>query len=67
MAVEEINAAGGIKSLGGAKLVLLHADSQGKAQVGQAEAGMLGDLGSRIAGRLGTWAVGQLDGWGPGL
>ena len=38
IAVEEINAAGGIKSLGGAKLVVLHADSQGKAEVGQAEA-----------------------------
>jgi branched-chain amino acid transport system substrate-binding protein len=38
MAVEEINAAGGIKALGGAKLVLLHADSQGKAEIGQAEA-----------------------------
>jgi branched-chain amino acid transport system substrate-binding protein len=37
VAIEEINAAGGIKSLGGAKLVVLHADSQGKAEVGQAE------------------------------
>ena len=37
IAVEEINAAGGIKSLGGAKLVVSHADSQGKAEVGQAE------------------------------
>ena len=27
LAVEEINAAGGIKSLGGAKLVVLHSDS----------------------------------------
>ena len=33
IAVEEINAAGGIKSLGRAKLVVLHADSQGKAEV----------------------------------
>jgi branched-chain amino acid transport system substrate-binding protein len=38
MAVEEINGAGGIKSQGGAKLIVLHSDSQGKAEVGQAEA-----------------------------
>jgi branched-chain amino acid transport system substrate-binding protein len=38
LAVEEINAAGGIKALVGAKLLILHADSQGKAEVGQAEA-----------------------------
>ena len=33
MAVEEINAAGGIKSLGGAKLKLLDADSEGKPEL----------------------------------
>ena len=38
LAAEEINAAGGIKALGGAKLIIFHADSQGKAEVGQAEA-----------------------------
>ncbi|BDG59063.1 ABC transporter substrate-binding protein [Caldinitratiruptor microaerophilus] len=38
LAAEEINAAGGIKSLGGAKLKLIFADSQGKPQVGVAEA-----------------------------
>ncbi len=38
IAVEEINAAGGIKSLGGAKLKMLDADSQGKPEVGVAEA-----------------------------
>ena len=38
IAVEEINQAGGIKSLGGATLAPLHSDSQGKAEVGQAEA-----------------------------
>jgi branched-chain amino acid transport system substrate-binding protein len=37
MAVEEINAAGGIKSMGGAKLVLVEADSQGKPDVGISE------------------------------
>jgi len=38
MAVEDINAAGGIESLGGAQLELLDGDSQGEAQVGQSEA-----------------------------
>ena len=37
MAVEEINAAGGIKSMGGAKLTLVEADSQGKPDVGISE------------------------------
>lgn len=38
MAVEEINAAGGIKSLGGAKIKLVFADSQTKPQVAVSEA-----------------------------
>lgn len=38
MAVEEINAAGGIKSLGGAKLKLLYSDSKGDPTVGVTEA-----------------------------
>lgn len=38
LAVDEINAAGGIKSMGGAKLVVSHADSQGKTEIGQSEA-----------------------------
>ncbi|GAX89263.1 ABC transporter substrate-binding protein [Effusibacillus lacus] len=38
LAVEEINAKGGIKSLNGAKLQLVFADSQGKPQVGVSEA-----------------------------
>ena len=38
MAVEEINAAGGIKSMGGAKLELDIANTQGKPEVGMAEA-----------------------------
>ena len=37
-AVEEINAAGGIKSLGGAKIVLVFGDSAGKPETGAAEA-----------------------------
>lgn len=38
MAVEEINAAGGIKSLGGAKIEMLYADSESKPEKGVAEA-----------------------------
>lgn len=38
MALEEINAAGGIKSLGGAKLELFYADSESKPEKGVAEA-----------------------------
>ncbi|MGD8846608.1 MAG: ABC transporter substrate-binding protein, partial [Desulfobacteraceae bacterium] len=38
MAVEEINAAGGIKSLGGAKLELIFADSESKPEKGVSEA-----------------------------
>ncbi|WP_353117024.1 ABC transporter substrate-binding protein [Nitratidesulfovibrio sp.] len=38
MAVEEINAAGGIKSLGGAKIELLYADSKSDPNVGVTEA-----------------------------
>jgi branched-chain amino acid transport system substrate-binding protein len=38
MAVEEINAAGGIKSLGGAKLEMVYADSESKPEKGVAEA-----------------------------
>lgn len=37
LAVEEINAAGGIKSMGGAKLTLVEADSQGKPDVAISE------------------------------
>jgi len=37
LAVEEVNAAGGIKSMGGAKLALVGSDTQGKVEVGMAE------------------------------
>src|SRR3990172_3151993 len=37
LAVEEINTAGGIKSMGGAKLTLVGGDTQGKVEVGMAE------------------------------
>jgi branched-chain amino acid transport system substrate-binding protein len=38
IAVDEINGKGGIKSLGGAKIKLLHSDNQGKPEVAVAEA-----------------------------
>jgi branched-chain amino acid transport system substrate-binding protein len=38
MAVEEINAAGGIKALGGAKLKMIYADSRGDPKVAMTEA-----------------------------
>jgi branched-chain amino acid transport system substrate-binding protein len=37
LAVEDINAAGGIKSMGGSKLKLIVADSQGKPEIGNSE------------------------------
>jgi branched-chain amino acid transport system substrate-binding protein len=38
LAAEEINRAGGIKSLGGAKFKIIHGDSQGKPEIGVSEA-----------------------------
>jgi branched-chain amino acid transport system substrate-binding protein len=38
MAIEEINAAGGIKSLGGAKITMLYSDSESKPEKGVQEA-----------------------------
>ena len=46
MAIEEINAAGGIKSLGGAKLQPLLADAQSKPDVGAAEVEKLNEAGA---------------------
>lgn len=53
LAVEAINTAGGIKSLGGAKLELVSADSQGKPEVGQSEAQRLIQEG--VVGIVGTY------------
>lgn len=53
LAVEEINAAGGIKALDGAKLRVEHADSQGKPEVAQAEAERL--IGRGVIALLGTY------------
>jgi branched-chain amino acid transport system substrate-binding protein len=46
LAVDDINAGGGIKSLGGAKLRVDSADSQGKPEVGQSEAQRLATSGA---------------------
>jgi len=46
MAVDDINKAGGIKSLDGRKLKLSSGDSQGKAEVGQSEAQRMIDDGA---------------------
>jgi branched-chain amino acid transport system substrate-binding protein len=45
LAVEEINGAGGIKALGGAKLALLPGDTQQKVELGNSEAARLIDQG----------------------
>jgi branched-chain amino acid transport system substrate-binding protein len=53
MAVEEINAAGGITSLGGAPLELVSADSTGAPDVGQSEAERL--IGEGVSALIGTY------------
>src|SRR5213593_2586710 len=45
LAVDEINAAGGVKALGGAKLTLLPGDTQQKVELGNSEAARLIDQG----------------------
>ncbi|MCT8973670.1 ABC transporter substrate-binding protein [Microbaculum marinisediminis] len=45
MAIEDINAAGGIKSMGGAKLEAVLADSQGKPDIGAAEVAKMAEAG----------------------
>jgi len=45
LAVDEINAGGGVKSLGGAKLTLLPGDTQNKVDLGKSEAQRLIDQG----------------------
>ena len=54
LAVEEINAAGGIKSLGGAKIVLDNADSQGKPDVALSEVQRLSTQ-DNVSAILGTY------------
>jgi branched-chain amino acid transport system substrate-binding protein len=57
MAVEEINAAGGIKSLGGAKIKMIYADSKGDPATGVAEAERLITL-ERVALITGAYQSG---------
>ena len=56
MALEAINAAGGIKSLGGAKLEAVLADAQSKPEVGASEIDRLSEAGVAIV--LGPYASG---------
>jgi branched-chain amino acid transport system substrate-binding protein len=53
LAVADINAAGGIKALDGAKLKLSGGDSQGKAEIGQSEAQRL--IGDGAVALIGTY------------
>src|SRR5229473_465433 len=48
LAVDEINNAGGIKALGGAKLTLLPGDTQNKVELGNSEAARLIDQGISV-------------------
>jgi len=56
MAIEEINAAGGIKALGGAKLEAVLADAQSRPDVGAAEVEKLNEAG--VAAIIGPFASG---------
>jgi branched-chain amino acid transport system substrate-binding protein len=56
LALEEINAAGGIKSMGGAKLEAVLADAQSKPEVGAAEIDRLAEAG--VAAVQGPFASG---------
>ena len=53
MAVEDINKAGGIKSMGGAKLEPLYGDSQSKVEVGVAEVEKMNEAG--VAAYIGCY------------
>jgi len=46
LAAEEINAAGGVRSLGGARITLLPGDTQNKVELGNSEASRLIDQGA---------------------
>lgn len=53
LAVDAINEAGGIESMGGAKLELVSADTQGKPEIGQSEAQRL--VQEDVVGLVGTY------------
>jgi branched-chain amino acid transport system substrate-binding protein len=48
LAIEEVNAAGGIKSMGGAKLIMIDGDTQGNPKVGIQEAEKLAAQGVSV-------------------
>ncbi len=48
LATDEVNAAGGVKALGGAKLTLLKGDTQNKVELGKSEASRLIDQGVSV-------------------
>ena len=48
LAAEEINATGGVKALGGAKLTMLKGDTQNKVELGKSEASRLIDQGVSV-------------------
>src|SRR3989449_9117350 len=48
LAVDEVNAAGGVKALGGAKLALSPGDTQQKVELGNSEAARLIDQGVSV-------------------
>ena len=65
LAAEDINAAGGIKALGGAKIEIQSADTQGKPETGQSEAqrliqdgavGLVGTYQSAVSANVATVA-----------
>lgn len=56
MAIEEVNAAGGIKSLGGAMLEAVLGDAQSKAEIGAAEVEKFNDAG--VSAIVGAYASG---------
>lgn len=56
LAIDEINAAGGIKSLGGAKLVMVDGDTQGKPDIGMSEVEKLSRKG--VAAIMGAYQSG---------
>lgn len=57
MAIEEVNAAGGIKSLGGAKIELVFGDHQGKQDLAIGEVERLAQR-EKVAMLAGTWQSG---------
>jgi branched-chain amino acid transport system substrate-binding protein len=59
LAIDHINASGGIKSMGGAKLVLVPADTQSKPEVARAEAERLIREGAHVM--VGAFDSGQIN------